>query len=213
MQPARLAQAPPSKKPHVILFLCALTALLVPAAAAAQSGRRVPNKVSPVQSDPVRPDKPAPRVTTVVVCGHDASREMKELVSNNVSITVKAITAALNERRGLLIGVLNGGKQTQLEAVARARREAGAYVLWFGYRMKTVGLSDETVEHIDYVVYKPGTAEVLTEGRVLPGEEKEFADPRGITRLPGARVRARPTVLQQLKAGGREIADRVRNKL
>ncbi len=74
-----------------------------------------------------------------------------------------------------------------------------------------VGLYDETVEYIDYVVYKPQTAMVLVEGRVYPSKQKEFADPRGIMRLP--RVRSRPIPSLQLEAGGREIADRVRNKL
>lgn len=206
---ARLAPQHLSQKLCILLFACALTSLFIPPAATAQSGRKL--KPAPPPSDPVRPDKPASRTTTIVVCGHDISKDSKDIYSNDVSSTVKAITAAFNERRGLLIGVLNGGKQTQLEAIARARSEQGAYVLWFGYSMKLVGLSYETVEYMDYVVYKPQTAETLTEGRVYPGEQKEFADPRGIMRLP--RVRTRPNTSQQLRAGGREIADRVRNKL
>lgn len=198
-----------SKNFYVLLFACALTALLISGAAAAQSGRKV--KAAPPPSDPVRPDKPVPRITTVVVCGHDVSKGSNELYSRNVSLTVKSITTALGERRGPLVGVLNGGKQTRLEAVARAMRETGAYVLWFGYSTKLVGLSDETVEYIDYVVYKPQTGMVLTEGRVYPGVQKPYADPRGIMRLPTSR--ARPIVSEQLKDGGREIADRVRNKL
>lgn len=205
----RLAQPHPSKKLRALLFVCALTALPVADADAAQSGRRL--KAPPPASDPVRPDRPAPRITTVVVCGHDISEGSKEFYSNNVSTTVKSITAALNERRGLLMGVLNGGKQTKLEAVARAMSETGAYVLWFGYRTKVVGLSDRSVEYIDYVVYKPGAAEVLTEGRIYPDEWKGFADPRGIMRVPT--LRSRPPLSVQLKAAGREIADRVRNKL
>jgi len=186
-----------------------MAALCLAPAAAAQSGRKV--KPAQVPSGPVRPDRPAPRITSLVVCGHDISKGGKEFYSKNVSITVKAITAALEGRRGLLLGVLNGGKQTRKEAVARALSEQGAYVLWFGYSIRMVGLSDETVEYIDYVVYKPWSAEVLTEGRVYPSEQKEFADPRGIMRLP--RVRSRPIPSLQLEAGGREIADRVRNKL
>ena len=203
------APRPRAKIRKALAFACLFAALCLAPAAAAQSGRKI--KVSPAPSDPVRPDKPAPRISTIVVCGHDTSKDGKELYSTNVSLTVKAITAALNERRGLLMGVLNGGKQTRLEAVARAMSETGAYVLWFGYSTKMVGLYDETVEYIDYVVYKPQTAMVLVEGRVYPGEQKPYADPRGIMRLP--RARARPKVSQQLKDGGREIADRVRNKL
>jgi len=206
---ARLAQPFPSKRLKLFLLVCALTALLLPNAAGAQSGRKV--KPAPPTSEPVRPDRPAPRITSLVVCGHDISEGRKEYYSKNVSTTVKAITDALNERRGLLLGVLNGGKQTRKEAVARALSEQGAYVLWFGYSIRMVGLSDETVEYIDYVVYKPWSAEVLTEGRVYPSEQKGFADPRGIMRLP--RSRSRPIPSLQLENGGREIAERVRKKL
>lgn len=206
---ARLAPLLLLKRPKVFLLACVLISLLLPNAAAAQSGRKA--KPAPTPSEPVRPDRPATRITTLVICGHDISKGGKEFYSQNVSLTVKAITAALEERRGLLLGVLNGGKQTRKEAAARALSEQGAYVLWFGYSIKMVGLSDETVEHIDYVVYKPWSAEVLTEGRVYPSEQKEFADPRGIMRLP--RSRSRPIPSLQLEAGGREIADRVRSKL
>lgn len=204
---ARLIPQLSAKAFKVLLFCCLLATLCL--TVAAQSGRKA--KPAPAPSEPVRPDKPAPRISSLVVCGHDISKDGKELYSNSVSLTVKAITDALNERRGLVIGVLNGGKQTRKEAVARAMSETGAYVLWFGYSTKLVGLSYETVEYIDYVVYKPQTGMVLVEGRVYPDEQKEFADPRGILRLP--RRRTRPITSEQLKAGGREIADRVRSQL
>lgn len=209
MQLERLVPRLSSKTLKALPLLCALVALCLAQAAAVQSGRKA--KPAPAPSEPVRPDRPAPRITTLVVCGHDISEGSKEIYSTDVSTTVKAITAALNARRGLLLGVLNGGKQTRKEAVARAMSEQGAYVLWFGYSTKMVGLSYETVEYIDYVVYKPHTAMVLVEGRVYPNERKEFADPRGIMRLP--RVRSRPNPSLQLEAGGRQIADRVRDKL
>ena len=209
MQLERLVQRLSSKTLKALPLLCVLAALCLAQTAAAQSGRKP--KPAPPPSEPVRPDRPAPRNTTLVVCGPDITKGGKEIYSTNVSFTVKAITDALNERRGLLLGVLNGGKQTRKEAVARAMSEQGAYVLWFGYSIGMVGLSYETVEYIDYVLYKPWSAEILTEGRVYPNEQKEFADPRGIMRLP--RARSRPIPSEQLKAGGREIADRVRSKL
>jgi hypothetical protein len=126
---------------------------------------------------------------------------------------VRAFTSELNGRPGLLMGVVNGGKMTRDEAVERARREQGAYVLWFGYSVKMVGLYDDTVEHIDYVVLRPQTADALTGGRVYPDEQKTHADPGGVMRLPTSRRRPRPNPKRQLEAGGREIADRVRNRL
>lgn len=207
MQLERLVPRLSSKKLKSLLLICALATLCL--TATAQSGRKA--KPASPPSEPVRPDKPTPRIVSLVVCGHDISKGSKEIYSNSVSFTVKAITDALNERSDPLMGVLNGGKQTRKEAVARAMSETGAYVLWFGYSTKLVGLSYETVEYIDYVVYKPRTGMVLAEGRVYPDEQKEFVDPRGILRLP--RTRTRPNTSAQLKAGGREIANLIRSKL
>ncbi len=216
MQCARLAPPLSPKRLKLTLSACVLAALFVPHGAAAQSGRRAVKKVSPAPAAPAngaQSDRPAPRITSVIVGGHDISTETKEIVSTNVSTVVKAFTSQLNGRPGLLMGVVNGGKMTREQAVERARRERGAYVLWFGYSMRMVGLFDHTVAHIDYVVLMPQTAEALTDGRVYPDEQKTHADPRAIMRLPTNRRRARPVPDRQLETGGREIADRVRNKL
>lgn len=220
MQTARLAPPPSPKRLKVVLLSFVLAApfaaLFVPSDAAAQSGRRTVRKVSPVPTPAApgaRPDGPAPRITSVIIGGHDISKELKEKYSTNVSTVVKAFTSRLNGRPGLLMGVVNGGKMTREQAVERARSERGAYVLWFGYSVRMSGLFDTTVEHIDYVVLMPQTAETLTGGRVYPDEQKTHADPRAIMRLPTSRRRARPDPKTQLETGGREIADRVRNKL
>ena len=215
-----LASLTPQLFPKTLRLLlplaCVLAALcLAHAAASAQSGRRGVKKVSPVPDAPttgVRPDKPAPRITSVVVCGHDISKETKEITSTNVSTVVKAFTSQLNGRPKLLMGVVNGGKLTREQAAERAKGERGAYVLWFGYSMRMVGLFDSTVEHIDYIVFMPQTAEVFAEGRVYPDRQKTHADPGGIMRLPTSRRRSPADTQRQLEAGGREIADRVRNK-
>lgn len=211
----RLAPPHTLKKLYIFLCVCVLTALLLPNGAA-QSGRRTVKKVSPVPVEPAPAsslEKPESRITSVIICGHDISKEMQESYSNSVSTVVKAFTAGLNEQPRLL-GVVNGGKLKREEAVERAKREQGAYVLWFGYSMKLVGLYYTSVEYIDYIVYKPQTAEVLTEGRVYPDEQKTHADPGGIMRLPTSRRRSRiPDTDRQLETGGHEIADRVKNKL
>ena len=202
-----------SRKLLALPAACVLAALCLSHAAAAQSGRRNTTK-SPPPPPAAEPEKPEGRITSVVICGHDISKEMKESYSTSVSTVVKSFTAALTERPGTLLGVVNGGKQKREEAVERAKRETGAYVLWFGYSMKMVGLYDVSVEHIDYVVLKPQTAEVLTEGRVYPERQRTTADPGGIMRLPTQRRRQRtPDPHYQLEKGGREIAARVRNKL
>ena len=213
---ARLAPQFTPQTPGLLPLVCVLAALCLAPTGAAQSGRKTVKKVSPVPAEATpgaQSDQPAPRITSVIVCGHDISKGKKEIISTNVSTVVKAFTSQLNARPGLLMGVVNGGKMTREEAAERAKREQGAYVLWFGYSMKMVGLFDDTVEHIDYIVLKPQTAEALAEGRVYPDEQKTHADPGGIMRLPTSRRRSRPDPKWQLETGGREIADRVRNKL
>ena len=78
--------APPlsSKRLKALLLACALAALLVSNDAAAQSGRRTVKKGSPAPAAPAngaQPDKPAPRITSVIIGGHDISKETKEIVS------------------------------------------------------------------------------------------------------------------------------------
>lgn len=213
MPHARFVPPLSSRKLLALLAACVLAALCLAHAAAAQSGRRNTTK-SPVPPPAVEAEKPAGRITSVVICGHDISKELKESYSTSVSTVVKSFTAALTERPGTLLGVVNGGKLKREDAVERAKRETGAYVLWFGYSMKMVGLYDVTVEHIDYVVLMPQTAEILTEGRVYPDRQRTTADPGGIMRLPTQRRRQRtPDPHYQLEKGGREIAASVRNKL
>ncbi len=213
----RLVPSPASRRALSLLAVYVLAALcLSHAAAAPQSGRRNTKK-SPVPPPAAAPgaqaDSPAGRITSIVIGGHNITKGKKEIISTKVSTVVKAFTSQLNGRPGLLMGVVNGGKMTREQAFERAKRETGAYVLWFGYSTKMVDLYDDTVEHMDYIVLMPQTAEVLTEGRVYPDRQKTTVDPGGILRLPTSRRRSRPDPHWQLETGGREIADRVRNKL
>lgn len=205
-----------SRKLSILSLACVLAALCVAQAATAQSGRRGTKKVSPAPAEAApaaRPDKPEPRITSLIVFGHDIPRKRsKEWLSNYADLVTKGITRGLNERPGLLLGVVKGGRLKREEAFERAKREQGAYVLWFGYSARP-GLYDDYVSYIDYVVLKPQTAEILTEGRVFPNRPKTTADPGGIMRLPVPPRHSPPSIVTQLEDGGREIADRVRNKL
>ncbi len=219
MSHQRPSPSPTPKRPggvrlRAFLSIYVLAALCLAHAAGAQSGRRGVKKTSPAPPAAAQTDKPAGRITSVVIGGHDISTELKEQWSTSVSTVVKSFTARLGERPVPLLGVVNGGKMTRDEAHARARRETGAYVLWFGYSVRMVGLFDTTVEHIDYVVFMPQTAEVLTGGRVHPDVRRKTVDPGGVLRVPTSPRRRRVVdVNDQLETGGREIADRVRNRL
>lgn len=218
----RPAPAHSSKSLRALIAACALAAVCLAHAAAAQSGRRTANKVSPAPP-PEAPaeapteaptDNPSTRISAVVIGGHDVDPEMKEAYSNNVSRVVKACTARLKEHRRPAMEIRNGGKMTRAEAVELAKRETGAYVLWFGYRTRRVDLFYDTVEYMDYVVLMPRTAQTLTEGRVYPDRQKKTVDPGGVMRVPGVRKQDRPPdTSRQLETGAREIADRVKNRL
>lgn len=183
--------------------------------AAAQSGRRPKPKVSvpaPVKAEQTtQPIVESPRITSIIIGGHDIDPDTKEVWSNETSIVAKACTDRLKERPGLELEIIYGGKMTKPEAVERAKKESASYVLWFGYRSKLVGL-DFVIDYIDYLVLKPQTASTLTQGRVYPAKQKTSADPGGIMRLPsGGRKQGSNSRL--LERGGREIADRVRGVL
>lgn len=213
----RPAPALRPKRLRVLLLVCALSAFCLPHVAA-QSGRRTTSKVSPAPSPEASAaassDNPSTRISAVVIGGHDVDPETKETYSNTVSHAVKACTARLKEHRGPTMNIRNGGKMTRAEAVELAKRETGAYVLWFGYRTRRVDLFYDTVEYMDYVVLMPKTAQTLTEGRVYPDRQKKTVDPGGVMRLPGVRRQERPpNAFRQLETGAREIADRVKNKL
>ena len=107
--------------------------------------------------------------------------------------------------------IKNGGKMTKTEAIERAKRETDAYVLWFGYRTQLIGLEYQMM-YMDYVVLKPKSASTLTEGRIDFRTSKQSADPGGVLRLPRGQTRSRSQG-HILENGGREMADRVRNKL
>jgi len=182
--------------------------------ALAQSGRRpksvsVPAPVTKEQADP--PIVTPSRMSSIIIVGKDIDPDTKEIWSNQTSIVAEACSDRLKERAGLGLEIVYGGKMTKVEAVERAKKETSAYVLWFGYRSKLVGL-DMIIDYIDYSVIIPQTAGTLTGGRVHPGKQKTSADPGGILRLP-SRGRQRTPNSRLLEQGGREIADRIRGVL
>lgn len=178
---------------------------------AAQSGRR-PKTTSPPPTPVEQKTAPAesPRITSMIIGGHNIDPGTKEYWSTDVSTVAKGCTDRFKESPPLDLGINYGGKMTKTQAIERAKKEASSYVLWFGYRSKQVGL-DFIVDYIDYMVLIPQTAKTLTEGRVYPAKQKTSADPGGIMRLPSRDRKGSNNRL--LEQGGREIADRVRDLL
>jgi len=180
-----------------------------------QSGRHakapVPTPSPQTSPSPESKTTGQEQISYVIIGGHDIDPDTKETWSTNVSTVVKACTERLKEPPQVPFEIKNGGKMTKTEAVERAKKETDAYVLWFGYRSQLVGLDYQLV-YMDYIVLKPKSASTLTEGRIDFRTSKQSADPGGILRLPKSQKghRSEGYVLSE---GGREMADRVRNKL
>jgi hypothetical protein len=196
-----------------LLLIAWVAVLLCLAQVAAQSGRRGVKKIVP---EPVKtqetttPEAGPVKITSLVIAGHDIDPEMKEVWSNDTSLVAEACSDRLKEHPKFGLEIIYAGKLTKTAAVERAKQETSAYVLWFGYRSKLVGL-DYTIHYLDYIVLHPQTAKTLTEGRVYPARQRTSADPGGIIRVPTRNTRKPETRL--LEIGGREIADRIKNLL
>ena len=210
-----LTRQPSSQWFRFLLFASAIGIFSANEIILAQSGRRPKTTAatpSPQVSEPVDSKTVAQeQILYVIIGGHDIDPDTKESWSTQVSTVVKACTAQLKEPPQMPFEIKNGGKMTKTEAIERAKRETDAYVLWFGYRTQLIGLEYQMM-YMDYVVLKPKSASTLTEGRIDFRTSKQSADPGGVLRLPRGQTRSRSQG-HILENGGREMADRVRNKL
>lgn len=69
---------------------------------------------------------------------------------------------------------VKGGTMTAQQARDRARKETDAYVLWLGINVRLDESSLESImrgpilDHVDYVLFRPGTGEIEYRGTVEP---------------------------------------------
>ncbi|HEX7997821.1 MAG TPA: hypothetical protein VF528_05480 [Pyrinomonadaceae bacterium] len=198
-----------------LLFVAALLCCTQPTLA--QSGRNrkertarpAPVVVEPQTETAVEPQiTQAPVAITSVIVAGDIVHDSDYFRSNYVDIAVKACINRFKE--GPMLNAVKGGKLKRKEAIAWAKKETAAYVLWLEIRVVDINMwGDDAIPYIKYFVFKPQTAELLTEGQVEPGNQN--------VRLNGARI---PTVRQrrisasfELEIGGQKVADQVRRKL
>ena len=196
-----------------LLVICSAV-LLCLADVAAQSGRRTKTSSSvppPANTQQTPATEESSRMRSIVITGHDIDPDTKEIWSNETSTVAEACSERLKQGKPLGLEIVYGGKMKKTQAAERAKQETNSYVLWFGYRSELVGL-DFVIDYIEYVVFMPQTAKILTEGRVHPNQQKTTADPGRIIRLP-TRTRRRQSNGVLLEEGGRQIADRVKGVL
>lgn len=209
---------PNTKRRRCLLIVSLVATICCAHATLAQSGRPkkssapapapapTPTSLSAEQKTPEAVAiRPPVRIKSVVVNGMTIIPE-GYYRSNDVAITVEECIETLKERPVLV--VIRGGMRDRKEAMNRARLEKDAYVLWLEINMKDRLMESPTVAFIDYFLFQPQTAAVVTKGRVDPANIIQTDDSG--TRLPGRINKAPSTTTGKLRRGAREIANRVR---
>lgn len=215
---------PSSVNRHKYLFLvCAVATLCFAQTALAQSGRRpaksASSAVPPVAAgakagaeiDPSTVKLPVP-ISNVIVVGDLI--QSGSSYSNHVD---KAVDACVEELKKLqAIEPKGSGSRKRTAAIEMAKNETDAYVLLLEIKLVDRLVTDrgvyveEYISRVDYYVFMPQTAKILTEGRVYPGVQDIKAGGGAVLRLPTRNKRADVTL--ELREVGRQVANRVRNK-
>lgn len=207
------------KRRGLVPVLCVLLILALSQAAFAQSGRRQrqsgrdvtpPVVTTEAEANPevevkktttVKPDA----VATLIVVGDTSSSSLVILpgyLSTAVDACVKrlSLSAALN--------VTAGGSMSRGQAVAHAKRQKEAFVVWMEAVVEDARGSSNGMA-IDYAVFTPETAKVKMFGRVY----------LETGRAAGGRIGVNlPTVTNTMPLGylmkeaGQEVAERIMDK-
>ncbi len=214
---------PSSSKRHTYLVLvCAVVTLCFSQAVLAQSGRRPkgnPSAAVPpatveakaeAETNPSTVKPPVP-ISSVIVVG-----DLVQSGSSYSNYVDEAVDACVEELKKLqAIEAKGSGSRKRTAAMERAKKETDAYVLWLEIKLEDRVRTDRGVYVEDYItcvnyyVFMPQTAKILTEGRVYPGKQ-DLSAGGAVLRLP-TRTR-RTDVTDELREIGRQVANRVRNK-
>jgi hypothetical protein len=191
-------------------------ALLCSHAAVAQSGRHRKKAQEPqppvaietgttasVESDPPEP----PALASSIILGGTLVHDYDYFRSSYVDDVLKICMERLMERP--FVNVSKGGGMTRKEATERAKLERDAYILWMEVVTNAGPLGETYISYVDYLVFAPQTAKVVTYGRSIP--IRKVIRVGGGAPLPTGSRGMSPH--EQLLVCGQDIADRVRRKL
>jgi hypothetical protein len=171
-----------------------------PVAVEAQAGAKTETAIEPQVIE-------RPITVSAVLVGGNIVTDADYFHSNYVDGAARACRDRLMEQP--VLEVTKGGKMTRKEAILLAKKAKDSYVLWFEINMKTNSIwGDMIVSHIEYVVFRPQTATILTEGKVDPNTPGIRRD-GDVVRVPSVK-RQRASEIQQILEGARIIADRVK---
>jgi len=173
----------------------------------AKAGEKTEAKAEETAIEPRVIERPV--TVSAVLVGGNIVTDADYFKSNYVDRATRECRDRLMEQP--VLEVTRGGKLTRKEAVVLAKKAKDSYVLWFEINMKTSSMwGDMVVSHIEYVVFKPQTAEILTQGKVNPNTPGIRRD-GDVVRVPSVKRRA-TSEMEQVLEGARIIADRVRLK-
>ena len=220
MHRGKLTRPFPLKMRHRHLLLAsALATRCFSQAALAQSGRRQKGNPSaattPVTNEPAIDSsavKPPAPISSVIVVGDLVQSGSSH--SNYVDQAVDACVKELKVRQA--IEVEGSGSLKRTAAMERAKKETAAYVLWLEIKLVDRIVNDrgirleQSISCVNYYVFMPQTAKILAEGIVYPGRQ-EIRSGGAVLRLPTGNKQLPLT--HQLREIGRQVANRVRDKL
>lgn len=222
MRKERLSPTFAGERHKYLLIVCAAAVLCFSQLASAQSGRRRSKIVSqppavattePATESVIDPStvKPPALISSVIVVG-DLIQSGKSY-SNHVDKVVDACVKRLKERQ--TIEAKGSGSRKRAAAIERAKSETDAYVLLMEIKLvdrvvshRGVPYVEEYISCVDYFVFMPQTAKILTEGRVYPGAQ-DIKRNGSVLRLPTRNKSLSMTL--ELERIGQQVADRVRN--
>jgi hypothetical protein len=212
----------PVKTRKYLLFICAVITLCLSQSILAQSGRR-PARSASAAAPPVTTEakagaeidpstvKPPVPISNVIVVG-----DLIQSGSSYSNYVDEAVDACVDELKKLqAIEPKGSGSRKRAAAIERAKNETDAYVLLMEIKLEDRVRTDrgvyveEYITCVDYYVFMPQTAKILTEGRVFPGRQDIKAG-GAVLRLPTRNRRSHVT--RELREIGRQVANRVRNK-
>jgi len=189
--------------------LVGLWILVVSIAAAGQSGRKLPDwgekKTSPPPAAPEPTPTPSTRhdKTPLVITSHLAD------IIGGSSILTREVSDALIERlnEAGVFSVTRDQEMNRKEASDRAKGLSDGFVVWFQLetgldQVGGVGPNYDSQLYVSYIIYKPVTGKVLSQGHVY---QRAYSPGGGPLPTPtgGTQIEYR------LRRAGRETAERV----
>lgn len=182
---------------------------------AAQSGRRVPNSkpAAPVPTPeptptPKPPEEKKPSFTMIV--GIDRGFGYESFSLNLYSTALHAVADRLDHSAAVKVEAaqrdMNRG-----DAIKKAKSEKTAHVVWLQLKTDRLGAdaSSQTNELIlEYVVFAPQTAKIVTSGRTYQGQTS-----RGVIISPPTRTSSIFYAEYLVKLAGEAAAERILDAL